>query len=61
METTGLLTLISQNELQIMRLKERGDRSAATQIEILRRQITGWREEIDRRNSLERMRRGPGI
>ena len=57
--TSLLLTLISQNELTIMRLKQANGRSVATQVEILQRQIDNWRDEIERRNSLERMRRGP--
>jgi len=51
-----LETLISQNELTIMRLRESTQPYAKTAIEVLQRDIDRWRKDIEARNTIERMR-----
>jgi hypothetical protein len=51
-----LHTMISQNQLSIMRLKNSTAPYAENAIRALQSQIDRWQQEIDARNSIERMR-----
>ena len=55
-----LRTLISQNELRIMRLKDNPAAYAAVVIERLQSEIDRWRADLAARNSIERMRTNAG-
>jgi hypothetical protein len=54
--TEFLRTLISQNELMIMRLRTSDKPYAQAAIDVLQRDIDRWKKDIEARHSTERMR-----
>ena len=54
--TAWLRTMISRNELVIMRLRDNPKPYSETAIKILQRDIERWQQEVETLNTTERMR-----